>query len=189
LLLCGSGWGKWDFKKGKGMNQMPEESWKKIKEFPDYVMSDFGRIYSELSGKLLSPWLNPNGYFKVDLRKNGKSNNKYVHRLVLEAFDRPCPDGKQCNHIDGNKQNNCIANLEWVSRSENMKHAFKMGLKMPTRVKGENHGMSKLTEKRVITIRHLYSGKHLIQKEIGELFGISGSLVNTVVLRKTWRHI
>ena len=78
---------------------------------------------------------NPNGYLSCQLYENKKRKKIYVHRLVMlhfaESSDKPC-----INHIDGNKQNNCIENLEWVTYSENMKHAIANGLnKAPNRWK------------------------------------------------------
>lgn len=69
------------------------------------------------------------GYKKVPLCKNGQQKQYYIHRLLAQAFiDNP--DKKSCiNHIDGNKLNNDLTNLEWVNYSENAKHAFRIGLK------------------------------------------------------------
>lgn len=78
--------------------------------------------------KSIKQYLQNSGYLKLTLRKNNKQYNKTVHRLVAEAFI-PNPDNKlQVNHIDGDKQNNNVNNLEWCTKSENMKHAFKTGL-------------------------------------------------------------
>lgn len=77
--------------------------------------------------RILKPRLDEWGYEGVSLCKNGKQYGKLVHRLVAEAFISPF-GGDQVNHIDGNKLNNRVENLEWCTGSENMKHAYKNGL-------------------------------------------------------------
>lgn len=78
--------------------------------------------------KILKQRIDRGGYFTVVLNKGGKSSTKYVHRLLLVAF-LPNPQNKPfVNHINGNKLDNTFKNLEWVTHSENMKHALKMGL-------------------------------------------------------------
>ena len=71
---------------------------------------------------------NGNGYKKVELYKNNKGKTFYIHRLVFEAFAIKIPKDTDINHIDGNKANNHISNLELATRSENILHAFKLGL-------------------------------------------------------------
>ena len=96
-----------------------------IQEHENYAISNKGRIWSKKRDKFLTPSINSSDYKKVVL--NGK--NLYVHRLVAQAF---CPNPnnlEEVNHIDGNKWNNNYTNLEWVNKSENVKHAFKIGLR------------------------------------------------------------
>jgi hypothetical protein len=80
-----------------------------------------------VKGTVLKPSENDWGYKIVNLYKDGKQHGKQVHRLVAEAFIYPF-SGEQVNHIDGNKYNNSVENLEWCSGSENMEHAYKNGL-------------------------------------------------------------
>ena len=104
-----------------------------IKGFPDYYVTDSGYIYSRLSNKYnnkngrikkIRPQISPSGYLHLCLCKNGKTYNQRVHRLVAQAFI-PNPENKpHVNHIDGDKTNNCVENLEWVTASENMQHAY-----------------------------------------------------------------
>ena len=119
---------------------MPEV-WKDIKGYEGiYRISDLGRIMSVNFGpknhvnnsepKLLKLTKSSSGYLHVQLYKNGKPSTKLVHILVAEAFVEN-PQGKpEINHIDGNKFNNTPSNLEWVTKSENLKHAARTGLRI-----------------------------------------------------------
>ena len=112
-----------------------KEIWKDVVGFERiYQVSNYGKIKS-LGNKsnhkdaiIMKPILNYKGYLQINLRKNGKSYHFVVHRLVAQAFI-PNPDNlPQVNHIDGNKQNNNVKNLEWCDNSYNQIHANKMGL-------------------------------------------------------------
>lgn len=101
---------------------MQIEVWKDIKGFKGvYQISNFGSLKSfkkDINGKVLSNTNKKGGYFSVILRKGEKVKTTRIHRLVAEAF-LPNPDNlSQVHHKDGNKQNNCIDNLEWVSEKE-----------------------------------------------------------------------
>lgn len=120
------------------------EVWKTIDLFPKYEVSNLGRIRSKkcnvrcgyngngtrvINGKILSlNNMNSYGYNIASLYNENGRSNFLIHRLVAQSFiDNP--DNKpQVNHIDGNKQNNCVDNLEWVTSEENVKHAWKNGL-------------------------------------------------------------
>lgn len=98
------------------------EQYKKINGFEDYYITSWGRIFSTKVGMFLNPYLTEKGYLRIDLRIGKQKIHKKVHRLVAEAFI-PNPDHKpQVNHIDGNKQNNSISNLEWCTNLENVQH-------------------------------------------------------------------
>ena len=111
------------------------EVWKTIKDFPNYEVSDQGRVRNNDKNLVMSPTKDAsNGYMVVNLYTDPKHyKRRYVHRLVAEAF-LPNPEEKRTvNHIDCDKTNNVISNLEWATDSENMKHAFKNGLCENTR--------------------------------------------------------
>lgn len=102
---------------------------KQIEDFSWYYVSEEGDVYSVFSGELkkMSPVATGNGYLSVTLYKEPQVPiRRYVHRLVAEAFI-PNPENKpQVNHIDGDKTNNRVENLEWVTQNENQRHRFRV---------------------------------------------------------------
>ena len=138
-----------------------KEIWKDIKEYEGiYQISNLGRVrrLKKWCGnvykskwiddiKILTPTDNGNGYKIISLNKNRKRKNKYIHRLVAEAFI-PNPDNlPEVNHIDNNKSNNVWTNLEWCTRSYNVKYSFDKGFHVAPKNmlgrKGKNHPISK----------------------------------------------
>ena len=122
-----------------------KKEWKEIKGYEGkYIVSNYGEVISlprlkqnnteeqYVEPKELLRYVNPkNGYVYVYLCNNGRNKNARLHRLVAETFI-PNPENKpQVNHIDGDKTNNKINNLEWCNQSENEKHAYRTGLAKP----------------------------------------------------------
>ena len=137
----------------------------------DYYANDNGSIYSAISNKTLSYQLDKDGYAKVQLSStDGKRHRYSVHRLILENF-QPVEnmDKLQINHIDGNKLNNKLENLEWCDSSYNNTHAYKIGLKSQA---GDKNNASKLTEKEVLEIIDLLLSKQFTYKEIALKYGV-----------------
>ena len=162
------------------------ESWKKIKNYDNYLISDRGRVFSEKNKKFLKPWKDRGGYFNVGLWKNGVRKMQKVHRLVALAFT-PNPENKRTvNHIDGCKTNNHADNLEWATDKENVHHAMDTGLQDN---KGEKHGRAKLSGDQVLEIRRLYKTGEYSQRGLGKIFGVYRAAISKIVNRKTWRHI
>lgn len=153
-----------------------------IPEHPDYFVSHEGDVYSmrpdrhgNRGWKKLKPGLIPSGYLQLHL---GRKTLKYVHALVALAWIGPRPKGHQINHIDGNKLNNAPENIEYVTPSENQKHAHRTGLKKTTKLYGEDSGQSKLTNKQREELK-LLKGK-MLQREAGELYGLSQGSVSRI---------
>jgi len=95
--------------------------------FSGYTIREDGEIRSRF-GRVVKPQISKNGYVRVELWQDGQGKKYLLHRLLASAFI-PNPQGKpQVNHIDGDKLNNALCNLEWVTQSENQKHAYDAGL-------------------------------------------------------------
>ncbi len=101
------------------------EIWKDCKGYEGkYQVSNRGRVWSVYKQRVMKPYMG-NGYLKVDLiAKNGKRKKEYVHRLVALAFIDNLNNHPIVNHIDGNKQNNLVENLEWITQQKNMQHSY-----------------------------------------------------------------
>lgn len=113
------------------------EEWRPVVGFEGkYFVSNLGNVKgivrSGSSGDMLKPIPNKFGYLSVHLYDHPRNKAFLIHRLVATAFI-PNPENKRTvNHIDGNKLNNCVSNLEWATYSENHKHAYRIGLKKPS---------------------------------------------------------
>lgn len=105
-----------------------KEEWKTVPEFPNYKVSNFGRISN--GKQILKQEPNNSGYLKVNFWKNKKPHSKTVHRQVALLFVDNPNGYSEVNHIDGNKLNNKYDNLEWCTRSANNKHALQNGLRL-----------------------------------------------------------
>ena len=109
------------------------ELWLPVKGFPRYEVSSEGRIRNVKTGRIMKLQDNTRGYKQVCLRDESGQHIQRVHRVVADAFYDGDHTGRDVNHIDGNKSNNAVSNLEFCTRSENINHAFQTGLKRPSR--------------------------------------------------------
>lgn len=148
-----------------------------------YAITSDGRVLSKFKKwQPLRAGTKPGGYLFVGLYQSGieKESYKMVHRLVAEAFI-PNPDGKpEVNHKDGNKLNNDVGNLEWVTRSENATH----GVKHDLLKHGFNHYSSKLNPEQVLAI-YLAKGKY---RDIGQAFGVCAQTVCNIKRKSIYRR-
>ena len=115
----------------KGMINTNREYWITVRNHPDYEVSNLGRVRKKSSRKILAQSFNRSGGY---LRVYMDGQKYYVHRIVLSSFSDVSGENLEVNHIDGDKENNCLWNLEWCTRQENMSHAVKTGLTNRNRV-------------------------------------------------------
>lgn len=107
---------------------------KVIPDFPNYTICDKGIVKGTT---VKAQTLGKNGYRYVTLYHKNQAKKLYIHRLLAELYI-PNPENKRTvNHIDGNKQNNCLTNLEWATDGENIKHAYDNGLNYGTKITNE----------------------------------------------------
>ena len=160
-----------------------EEIWKGvIYQGIDYSWrfecSNLGRIRNAINKHIYTPHKSGIGYFQICTTVNDKRKNIKVHKAVAESFIDNPNNLPVVNHKDGNKENNNVDNLEWVTQKENIQHAVRTGLMKS----GEKHHNVKLTDKEILEIRDLYRHKSYNQREIGEIYGVSRSHVSAIVL-------
>ena len=149
-----------------------------------YSVTEKGEVYSHKYGKFLTPIKQKNGYLMVCLYKDRKSKMCTIHRLVAKAFI-PNRIGKQMvNHIDLNKQNNQISNLEWVTAKENMQHACDNGIRC-----GMRNGNSKLSNAQVIEIREKYQFRQYTYKMLSDEYGVIKNYIARIIKNQVWKSI
>ena len=138
-----------------------------VKPFYQYYVSSCGRVFG-CKGNEMKQTTTNRGYKRITLSIDGKEERWSVHRLVALLFV-PNPEQKpQVNHIDGNKENNDISNLEWCTASENNKHAFRTGLKKNL-VKGK-YGKDHIASKSIVCVEtgRVYNCQREVAEELGE---------------------
>ena len=135
---------------------------------------------------ILKPAASRKGYLMVGLYKNRKRIPVNIHRLVAKHFLHNPDNKEQVNHIDGDKTNNLVRNLEWCSCQDNIIHAHNKGLCNP--VNGEEVGTSKLTTEKVHKIRKLYLN-NVSQHKLAYMFNVSQQMICKIVNNKCWKNI
>lgn len=161
------------------------EVWKVIESASGYSVSSLGRIRNDQTGLVMKERRNPEGYCFAALRSLGRRRDVSVHRLVAAAFidnpeDKPC-----VNHIDGNKSNNSVNNLEWCTKSENSKHSFAVGLQSTV---GELHPRAKLGEAKVRVMRRC-AELGLRNIDIASWFGVNPITASAAIHGRNWGHV
>lgn len=151
-----------------------------------YFATKDGKIISSYQGKELSKALDKDGYSRPSFRtKDGKSVRVYSHRIILATF-RPVENWEnlEVNHKDGNKLNNSLDNLEWVSNKENISHAWRTGLARG----GEHHGRATMTEGMAIeAIERHKNGEKVAH--IAKDLGVGRQAVSKIVNGDTWVYL
>ena len=164
---------------------MDTEIWKPVPKFETlYAVSSLGRVQRTAPGrrtypgKILTPLWHGDGYQVVELTKAGVHHTRYVHRLVALAFLPVDPTRNEVNHIDGNKSNPALSNLEWVNESEQRLHAWRLN----------PHKGRKLTVDKVRAIRSgLATGA--TGKSLALAFGVCPAVISQIRTGKIWLSV
>ena len=153
---------------------------KTIPCFPDYEIDVSGNVYSKKRRIVLKPQHNHSGYLQVILYKDGKINCKRPSRLVLETFVGQCPNGKECCHNNGVKDDNRLKNLRWDTHKSNISELDRCG---------EKSGHHKLVEQDVRMIVYMWRTGEFSQQEIADIYSVRRTQVNRIINKRQWGHI
>jgi hypothetical protein len=174
------------------------EIWKDIIDFEGfYKINDLGEVYSYdryvncvhgskrlMRGRKMKPYLGKDGYLYCLLTVNKTSKHIALHRLLAIHFI-PNPDNKrEVNHIDTNKLNNSLGNLEWATPKENIQHSIKVGTNTQC-LPGEKNPAARLTTEQVLIIRSA-EGSHT---SIAKVFGVSRRTIGFIKTKQRWSHV
>ena len=177
---------------------MLEETWKDIEGFNGfYQVSNLGRVKS-LGGwcgtakkkeRIRTLSHTKDGYLKVRLMYKGKDITCRVHRLVAEAFIPNPKNLETVNHIDGNKENNVVNNLEWCDRIYQMEHAYK--LKLKTSRLGSDNTNAKLTDEDIKYIKSVYKkySREFNTVSLAKKFNVTNRVIGLIVNNKTYKNV
>ena len=164
------------------------ERWRTLAEFPNYEVSDLGKVRRRTGGKgvragrVLRPQKHPGGYVCVKLYKGSrKAWARTVHALVAATWLPPKPTpAHEVDHVDDDKRNNAASNLEWVTSQENKLRAVRSGIAYT----GERNGAAKLTDEQVDAIRAACAGGQS-QRAVAARFGVSQGHVSDIAAGKS----
>jgi hypothetical protein len=157
---------------------------KTIPSFPNYMINRVGEVQN-YKNKILSSYTDRYGYLVSTLYLDKKRKKRTVHSLVMETFVHIRKGNCQINHIDGDKKNNKLENLEYCTASDNLSHAYRIGLKSAI---GERNGFSKICSKDVVNIKKMLANGQT-QKLVASFFEIDQSTVSNIKTGKLWSHV
>lgn len=176
-----------DMTKLQGLKPSPKtilqgEIWLEIPDYPNYEVSNFGRVYSRKYKRIMSPSNRPDGRLSVKLR-NPIARSIKVHRLVGVVFI-PNPDSKpEIDHIDCNPKNNHVSNLRWVTHQENCSVVYQRGRK---KVTGELAVTAKLTNQQASQVREWFANKTKTVKQMSCELSISEQSLRAIIKKETY---
>lgn len=156
-----------------------------------YAIEEDGRVWSKTSSRYMKTSIDKDGYSTISLKNDRNGYSHFgIHRLLMIAFS-PVEDMEnlQVNHIDGDKTNNNLNNLEWCTTQYNLKHAREHRLNTTFGAKGMKHPNNKISEieaKQIIWLYgHNFSPKEILQK----IPNATKNIINSVVHNRTWKHL
>ncbi|QKN84706.1 HNH endonuclease [Vibrio phage River4] len=162
---------------------LAKEVWKIVPNTDDkYIINSKGIVKNANRGNILKHYYTGKGYATVSLC----NKNRLVHLIVAELFlDEKPFEGAEVNHIDGNKANPSVENLEWNTSSENQKHAISTGLAKI----GSKRSTSKLKEEQVFEIKHRLKYTNDSMAAIGRDYGVSHAPIRQIKIGRAWNHV
>lgn len=166
-----------------------EEKWETVQGFPNYMISSFSRVLNKTTLKMVSVSMHQHGFRVVRLWNKGKTKLFKIYRLKAIHFI-PNPQNKKCvNHIDGNRLNEDLDNLEWNTHNENMRHAYDNGLSYGHFKKGHGGHCAgepdrKLSKDDVELLRRWYKSGFYDEVKIPKVFDITGAYATRVATGK-----
>lgn len=168
------------------------EIWKDIPDFPDYQVSNMGRVRRITPRRgapnpptLMKTNLRPTGYSYIILRQRKKQKRMLVSRLILMAFVGRPFQGAFAAHINGNPRDNRLENLYWATVMENQADKERHG----NVVRGVRVGRVKLNDEKVKEIRQQAAFSKLNYQDVGERYGVDRKTIRLIVQGRTWRHV
>lgn len=157
-----------------------------IEIFNNYILYSDGSVYSRYKGRFIKFSPDKKGYYTSRLIVDGKPKTVKLHRLVGENFVDNPHNYAEINHIDGDKSNNHVNNLEWCSRGYNLQHAWDLELRV--RPNGGLNGRATISEETAIGICEDIIGKHKTC-DIARKYGVKWHIVDSIRRGKTWKHV
>lgn len=171
--------------------------WRQIPSFRGYEVNRRGEVRRKAGGRgarpgrIVKPQVNrTNGYAYVNLWSGSRRRAVRLHRVVAEAFLGDV-QGREVNHLNGDRLDNRVVNLEIVTSSENVRHSYRRLGRRPA-VYGERHHKAKLTADDVREIRRVWPVWRALgrtQAELGARYGVADSRISRIVNHKAWRHV
>ncbi len=171
--------------------------WEFVPGFNEYMVTDKGEVFRR---SLVKPSIGAGGgYAIISLSQTGRKVSRTVHKIVLEAFIGQAPSNCVAHHLDGNRLNNALDNLQWITRSEHgrMHPSGKGGrinhkdITCDNPWRGERVWTSKLTAERVQQIRLLWASTspNYTIYQLAKMFDVTESTISKVINRKSWQHV
>ena len=161
-----------------------QEVFKDIQGYNGYQVSNLGNVKSLRGIKRQS--VHRDGYLQAALINEQGRKTSYVHRLVALAFIEKVEGKEYVNHINGNKKDNRVENLEWCTKSENSKHSFRIGTQCN---KGIQHPGHRLTESDVREIRAKFQPRVCTRDMLSKEYGVEPCTIKAIVLNRLWKHV
>lgn len=169
---------------------MKDINYSKIRK-NSYAIEEDGRVWSKYAKKYMKTSIDKDGYSTIALKNDRNTYSRFgIHRLLMIAFfPIDNMEDMQVNHKDGNKQNNCLSNLEWVTCEQNLKHARDNNLNTTFGQKGNKHPNSKISEQDAKVIIQIHKEGKTYKEILQVIPNATKSIINSIAHNRTWKHL